>query len=193
MDDNGHGTHCAGIIGAEGDNDEGIAGINWHASILPVRVLGTCGGNTSDILEGMSWAAGLPVPGVPDNTTPAKVINMSLGGKGPCDDHYQSIVNEVLAQGTFIAVSAGNDSADSEAQHPANCYGLSTVAATDPYGFLASYSNYSVSIDIAAPGGDQNRYGTQLGIWSTLNTGTTEPEFSTRSGRPATSGRSGWP
>jgi subtilisin family serine protease len=179
QDSDWHGTHVSGIIAATGDNSEGIAGINWYAMILPVRVLGTCGGDTSDILEAMVWSAGLPVPGVPDNTTPARVINMSLGGKGPCDDQYQSQVDAVLARGTFIAVSAGNDSADIEGQHPANCYGVSTVAATDPYGELASYSNYSVSVDIAAPGGDQNRYGNEFGIWSTLNTGTMEPEFST--------------
>ncbi|MEP7182472.1 MAG: S8 family serine peptidase [Betaproteobacteria bacterium] len=178
-DSDWHGTHVSGIIAATGDNSEGIAGINWYASILPVRVLGTCGGYSSDILEGMAWAAGLPVPGVPDNPTPAKVINMSLGGKGPCDDHYQSVVDAVLARGTFIAVSAGNDSVDIESQHPANCYGLSTVAATDPYGYLASYSNYSVSVDIAAPGGDQSRYGKVYGIWSTLNSGATVPEYST--------------
>jgi serine protease len=179
QDSDWHGTHVTGIIAATGNNTQGIAGINWSATILPVRVLGTCGGDTSDILEAMVWAAGLPVPGIPDNTTPARVINMSLGGKGPCDAQYQLLVDEVLARGTFIAVSAGNDSADIEAQNPANCYGVSTVAATDPYGFLASYSNYSVYVDIAAPGGDQNRYGHVLGIWSTLNTGTTVPEFST--------------
>ena len=178
-DSDWHGTHVAGIIAATGDNSEGIAGINWHATILPVRVLGTCGGDTSDILEGMTWAAGLPVPGVPNNPTPAKVINMSLGGEGPCDDQQQAMVDAVLARGTFIAVSAGNDSVDIESQNPANCFGLSTVAATDPYGYLASYSNYSVSVDIAAPGGDQDRYGTEYGIWSTINSGTKGPEFST--------------
>ncbi len=178
-DSDWHGTHVTGTIAATGDNAAGIAGINWYATVLPVRVLGTCGGSDSDILDGMQWAAGLHVPGVPDNTDPAKVINMSLGGPGECADQYQAIVDAVLARGTFISVSAGNDSADIEGQTPADCYGVCTVAATDPYGFLASYSNYSVSVDIAAPGGDQDRYGTEYGIWSTLNTGTKGPEFST--------------
>ncbi|MEP7328871.1 MAG: S8 family serine peptidase, partial [Betaproteobacteria bacterium] len=164
---------------AASDNAKGIAGINWYAQILPVRVLGSCGGSNSDILEGMQWAAGLPVPGVPLNQNPARVINMSLGGKGACDEQYQSAIDEVLAQGVFIAVAAGNESDDIEGYSPAGCYGVSTVAATDPYGFLASYSNYSVYVDIAAPGGDQSRYGDRWGIWSTANTGSKGPEFAT--------------
>lgn len=178
-DSSWHGTHVAGIIAAETDNGSGIAGINWNARILPIRVLGSCGGTDIDILEGMQWAAGLPVPGVPNNTDPARIINMSLGGEGSCDDQYQSAIDAVLARGVFIAVAAGNESEDIENHVPADCYGVSTVAATDPYGFLASYSNYSLFIDIAAPGGDSSRYGSRWGIWSTANTGTKEPEYAT--------------
>ncbi|MEO8752760.1 MAG: S8 family serine peptidase [Casimicrobiaceae bacterium] len=178
-DSSWHGTHVAGIIAADSDNHEGIAGINWYAQILPIKVLGSCGGTDSDILEGMQWAAGLPVPGVPNNPNPARVINMSLGGKGACDAQYQAAIDAVLARGTFIAVAAGNESDDIDGYSPAGCYGVSTVAATDPYGFLASYSNYSVYVDIAAPGGDQSRYGDRWGIWSTANTGTKGPEYAT--------------
>ena len=174
-----HGTHVTGTIAANADNGEGIAGINWYSTILPVRVLGTCGGSSSDIIEGMSWAAGLPVPGIANNPNPARVINMSLGGPGPCSLQYQSAINQVLAAGTFIAVSGGNDSEDIEGSHPANCFGVSTVAATDPYGYLASYSNFGLNVDISAPGGDKSRYGSLYGIWSTLNSGKMTPEFST--------------
>ena len=79
-----HGTHVAGIIAATGNNGSGIAGIDWHARLLAVRVLGKCGGDTADVVDGMRWAAGLFVPGVPINPTPARVINMSLGGRTPC-------------------------------------------------------------------------------------------------------------
>ena len=79
-----HGTHVAGIIGAASNNGAGIAGVDWNARILPVRVLGRNGGTTSDIVDGIAWAAGLSVPGVPANTTPARVINLSLGGPGEC-------------------------------------------------------------------------------------------------------------
>lgn len=178
-DSSWHGTHVAGIIAAASDNRDGIAGINWYAQILPIRVLGSCGGTDSDILEGMQWAAGLSVPGVPDNLHPARVINMSLGGQGACDAQYQAAIDEVLARGVFIAVAAGNEGDDIDGYSPAGCYGVSTVAAVDPYGFLASYSNYSVHVDIAAPGGDQSRYGDRWGIWSTANTGTKGPEYST--------------
>ena len=62
-----HGTHVAGTIGAASNNSVGVAGVNWNAKILPVRVLGKCGGYTSDIVDGMRWAAGLSVSGVPAN------------------------------------------------------------------------------------------------------------------------------
>jgi len=179
-DSDWHGTHVTGTIAATGDNTEGIAGLNWYSAILPVRVLGTCGGSTSDIIDGIAWATGLPVPGVPANPNPARVINMSLGGPGPCSPLFQSTINQVLAAGTFIAVSAGNDAEDIEGSNPANCFGVSTVSATDPYGYLASYSNFGANVDISAPGGDKSRYGGDTyGIWSTLNTGKTSPEFST--------------
>ncbi len=170
-----HGTHTAGIALATGNNGIGIAGINWVARILPVRVLGACGGSTSDILEGMQWAAGLPVPGVPANPTPARVINMSLGGEGECDAQLQAMIDQVLATGTFIAVSAGNDDSNSDDHWLSACYGVSTVTATDPYGERASYSNFSYYADIAAPGGDKTRYGRYYAVWSTLNDGTQGP------------------
>ena len=68
-----HGTHTAGTIGAKGNNGLGVAGINWNSMILPVRVLGKCGGVTSDVIDGLRWSAGLTVTGVPNNTQPAKV------------------------------------------------------------------------------------------------------------------------
>ncbi len=77
-----HGTRTAGLIGALTNNGVGIAGVNWNAYILPVRVLGKCGGFDSDIMDGMRWAAGLPVAGAPLNPYPARVINLSLGGSG---------------------------------------------------------------------------------------------------------------
>ncbi len=82
-----HGTHTAGTIGAASNNGTGVAGINWNSKILPVRVLGKCGGYTSDIIDAMNWAAGLDVPGVPANANPAKVENLSLGGSATMWDN----------------------------------------------------------------------------------------------------------
>jgi serine protease len=84
-----HGTHTAGTIGAASNNGVGVAGINWNSKILPVRVLGKCGGYDSDIIDAMRWAAGLAVSGVPANANPAKVENISLGGAGACLTAYQ--------------------------------------------------------------------------------------------------------
>src|SRR6266581_3528171 len=79
-----HGTFVSGLIAANTDNGVGIAGLDWNARILPVRTLGKCGGTFDDILDGVLWAAGVPVAGVPPNPNPARVINMSLGGLGYC-------------------------------------------------------------------------------------------------------------
>ena len=80
------------------DNQAGIAGLGWGDLILPVRVLGKCGGYDSDIIAGMRWAAGLAQPGVPSNPTPARILNLSLGGEGACSSAYQAAVDEVTAQ-----------------------------------------------------------------------------------------------
>ena len=125
-----------------------------------MRVLGRCGGDFSDILDGMAWAAGIPVPGVPANPHPAKVINLSVGGQGPCVSQIQAIVDEILDAGVFIAVAAGNDNANADDYVPASCGGLTTVGATDSLGARASYSNFSTGMDISAPGGDRDRNGT---------------------------------
>lgn len=169
-----HGTHVAGTIGASTNNGVGVAGINWASKILPVRVLGKCGGYTSDIAEGMRWAAGIAVSGVPANANPAKVLNLSLGGDGACDSTWQNAINTVTAAGATVVVAAGNDSIDASNFSPANCTGVITVAATDRTGGRASYSNYGAIVKIAAPGGRTTT--TTNGVLSTLNTGTTIPK-----------------
>ena len=89
-----HGTRVAGILGALSNNATGITGITWLPKILPVRVLGKCGGVDSDILDAMRWAAGLHVTGVTDNPHPAQIINMSLGGQGACTAAEQTVISE---------------------------------------------------------------------------------------------------
>ena len=170
-----HGTHTAGTIGAASNNTVGVAGVNWTSKILPVRVLGRCGGYTSDIADGMRWAAGLSVSGVPANAYPAKVLNLSLGGYGACDATYQNAVNAIVAAGTTIVISAGNSNADAVNYRPGNCDGVITVAATDRDGGRASYSNYGAVVEISAPGGDQAYPNDPNGVLSTLNNGTQGP------------------
>ncbi len=161
-----HGTHVAGTVAAVTNNSTGVAGTAPGARIVPVRVLGKCGGYTSDIADAIIWASGGTVSGVPANANPAEVINMSLGGGGSCSTTYQNAINGAVARGTTVVVAAGNSAANVSTSVPANCSNVVAVAATTSAGAKASYSNYGALIDIAAPGSS---------ILSTLNTGTTVP------------------
>jgi serine protease len=173
-DSSWHGTHVAGTIGAASNNGAGVTGVNWASRIQPVRVLGKCGGYLSDIVDAMRWAAGVPGAsigvGIPDNATPAKVLNLSLGGQGSCSTAAQNAITGITAApySAVVVVSAGNESQDAANAWPANCNGVITVAATSRSANRASYSNFGSTVEIAAPGGD-----TGDGVLSTLNTGTT--------------------
>ncbi|MFG6468766.1 S8 family peptidase [Roseateles sp. BYS87W] len=169
-----HGTHVAGTIAAKTNNAAGIAGIAFNAKIQPVRVLGKCGGYTSDIADGMIWASGGAVAGLPTNATPSRVINMSLGGGGACDTTSQNAINSARSRGTVVVVAAGNENQNASNSNPANCSGVVVVAATDRNGSRAYYSNYGSIVTLAAPGGDV-RSSSSNGILSTLNAGTKAP------------------
>jgi len=149
-----HGTFVSGLIAANTNNGVGISGLDWNAKILPVRVLGKCGGSFDDIIDGLLWAAGVAVPGVPPNPNPARVINMSLGGTITCPQALQDAINSAMAQGAVIAVAAGNESTDALNSAPANCSGVITVGASTRQGDHASYSNVGQRVDLSAPGGD---------------------------------------
>ncbi|MFF8275717.1 S8 family serine peptidase [Streptomyces lateritius] len=177
-----HGTHVAGTIGAVTHNTKGIAGIAYNAKIQPVRVLGKCGGSSSDIADAITWASGGSVPGVAANPTPAKVINLSLGGaSSTCPSVYQTAINGAVSRGTTVVVAAGNSNANTSGFTPANCSNVITVASTSREGNRSYYSNYGTIVDVAAPGGETRRAtdtpGTvttpENGIHSTLNSGTT--------------------
>ncbi|AXE27593.1 protease [Streptomyces globosus] len=182
-DSSWHGTHVAGTIGAAANNAKGIAGVAYNAKIQPVRVLGKCGGATSDIVDAITWASGGTVAGVPANANPAKVINMSLGGSGTCSTSYQNAINAAVARGTTVVVAAGNSNTDAAGFTPASCSNVITVAASNRAGDRSYYSNYGASIDVAAPGGETRRATDTPGtvttpenaILSTLNTGLTTP------------------
>lgn len=159
--DSWHGTHVAGTVGVgRTDNGVGVAGINWEVSVQPVRVLGVCGGAIADINDAIRWAAGLSVPGVPDNPTPARVINMSLGAAGSCSvsPSTQAAIDDAFDAGVAVVVAAGNEAADAANFFPASCDNVITVAASDYRGRLVDrYSNWGSTVEIMAPGGDVNR------------------------------------
>ncbi|MGK0674755.1 MAG: S8 family peptidase [Halothiobacillaceae bacterium] len=171
-DSSWHGTHIVGTIVASTDNAKGVAGIDWQARLLPVRVLGKCGGLLSDVVDALYWSAGLAVPNVPANPNPARVLNLSLSGRGICPRSLQQAFDAVTATGATVVVAAGND-ADSAGNHfPGNCKGGITVGATDQQGQRASYSNMGLEVTVSAPGGD---FGVDPGILSLSNSGTTVP------------------
>jgi len=169
-----HGTHVAGTIAAVSNNGSGVAGVAHGAKVLPVRVLGKCGGYSSDIADGIVWAAGGTVSGVAANANPARVINLSLGGSGSCSTTMQNAINTARGRGTVVVVAAGNSNTNASTATPANCAGVVAVAAVGRTGARAYYSNYGSNVDVAAPGGDM-RSGTANGILSTLNSGSSAP------------------
>jgi subtilisin family serine protease len=149
-----HGTHVAGTIAAVSNNGSGVAGVAFGARVLPLRVLGRCGGYTSDIADAIVWASGGSVSGVPANSNVAKVVNLSLGGAGACDTTTQNAINSARTRGTVIVVAAGNENQNASNSSPANCSGVIAVASVNRSGGRAYYSNFGSVVDVAAPGGD---------------------------------------
>ena len=168
-----HGTHVAGTIAAIANNNEGIAGVAPEAKIVPVRVLGACGGFDSDITDGIIWAAGGSVRGVPANQNPAQVINMSIGSEGTCTTPYRQAIAQANKRGSIVVVAAGNNNFDASKSSPGNCEDVINVGATDKNGKRSYFSNYGSRVDVSAPGGDRRYWGG--GILSTLNAGKTAP------------------
>ena len=166
-----HGTHVAGTIAAVTNNNKGVAGVAPGARIVPVRVLGRCGGYTSDIVDGIVWAAGGNVSGVPNNAHPAEVINLSLGGAGACGSTMQNAINSAVGKGATLVIAAGNSNVNVANASPANCNNVIAVGANDSAGKRSIWSssqqsNYGPLVDVAAPGS---------GILSTLNSGSKGP------------------
>lgn len=171
-DSSWHGTFITGQIAAVTNNAQGVAGINWGARILPVRVAGKCGALVSDLLDGVRWAAGLPVVGVPTNTTPARVINLSFGGDAPCSAAYQNTIDAATSAGALVVVAAGNGRG--ALNRPADCQRVMAVASVRKDGAKADYSSFGPHVALSAPGGS-NEGGNPTMIFSTDNPGFTNP------------------
>ncbi len=163
-----HGAHVAGIAAAHTNNRTGIAGVAPDARIQHARVLGADGrGYVSDIADGVMWSAGIAIPGVPRNTTPAKVVNLSEAwDASTCAPVMQNAVNRMHQIGVPLVVAAGNARKSANLASPANCGGAIVVGATSSHNRMTGYSNWGPMVDVVAPGGDTNAQ-----IWSTVNTG----------------------
>lgn len=190
-DSSWHGTLIAGQIAAATNNALGVAGLNWQARIVPVRIAGKCGAEVADIVDGMRWAAGLPVCRVtasdgscaqfhPANPNPARILNLSFGGSSACNTTYQDAINDIRAVGAVLVAAANNESSPSVGR-PANCRNVIAVAALNRDGFKATYSNFGSAITVSTVGGDPKTLGRcgpflgDDGILSTGNLGTTSP------------------
>ncbi len=144
MDDNGHGTHVAGTIGAVGNNGIGIAGIAWSVKIMALKFLDATGsGNLSDAVSAIDYA----------RVNGAKIINASWGGGG-FSTALQAAIQRFQNVGGIFVAAAGNESSNnaSVANFPANYSGVVSVAASTSADTLANFSNYGANVSIAAPG-----------------------------------------
>ena len=156
-----HGTQTAGLIGAQTNNGLGMASVGYNVMVLPVRVLGPCGGYDSDIVAAMLWAAnlGLPSgdPAVPENKYPARVINLSLGSTGRCDSKsgllYRDAVQQ-LAIARVVVVAAAGNAEGLAVLLPGNCAGVIAVAGVRQVGTKVGYSSLGPEVAISAPAGN---------------------------------------
>jgi len=136
-DSSWHGTQTASLVGAATDNGIGMASIGRNVRVLPLRVLGKCGGYDSDIQAAMRWAAGLDVPGVPSNPTPAAIISMSLGSDGACSSAYVDVIEKVPAAGTLVVAAAGNSAGRAVGTPAATTRGFRQAEVESVAGWIA--------------------------------------------------------
>lgn len=183
-----HGTQVAGLIGAATDNGIGIASAGHDVSVLPVRVLGKCGGYDSDIIAGMLWAAGLSTnvgfgrPVNYPNPFPASVLNLSFGSQGTCSRSYADAMAQLNQKGVTVVAAAGND-AGLPVSTPANCSGVIAVAGIRHIGTKVGYSNIGAEVSISAPAGNCVNLGGPClyPLVTTTNSGRRTPESNTYS------------
>ncbi len=161
MDDNGHGTHVAGTIGAVGNNGIGVTGVAWTASIMPLKFLDQSGsGSLTDAIKAIQYA----------RVNGAKIINASWGGGG-FSSALQSAISQFITSGGLFVAAAGNEATNNDVtpSYPANYQGVISVGASTRTDTRASFSNYGTSVDVFAPGQSilstlpGNRYGSLSG------------------------------
>lgn len=161
MDNHNHGTHCAGTIGAIGNNNRGVPGINWNVKIMALKAFASNGtGYLSDVLTVLNYALTMKSRGVN-----LRVLSNSYGGF-PYSATFESTLATIEGAGILFVAGAGNNNSDNESSpfYPASytTTGVLSVAATDQQDLRATFSNYgATSVDIGAPG---------VNIWSTIRT-----------------------
>lgn len=170
-----HGTNVAGTIAAQQSTDRPNLGIAPDARIVPVRIMGRCGGNTADVAAGILWAVGEQIPDVPVNPNPARIINISLAGAAPrCPLSLQTAIDIAREKGAIVVTASGSSARDTKAITPANCAGVIAVGAVDKFGERAPTSNFGDEVTLSAFGGNMAT-GERNGVFTTTNTGRYRP------------------
>ncbi len=168
-----HGTEVASVAGAQANDAQGIAGIDWNARLLHARALGRCGGTDADIIDAVRWSAGITVPGLPVNDNPAQVVNLSIGGTTECTLAWQDVIDQLNELNVNVVIAAGNEAMNALRSAPANCANVITVASSDMNGELDSFfTNYGLKVTVGAPGRDI-LLATNEGITDYVETGNT--------------------
>jgi subtilisin family serine protease len=142
MDEHAHGTHCAGTIAAEANNNYGIVGVNPYAKIMALRFIGANGGYASDAIDGIFYATDMG----------AQVINNSWGGGG-YSQALQDAIDYANENGLLVLAASGNDG-QMLSKYPASYDGVISVGATDSDDVKAYFSNWGPDLDLNAPGHD---------------------------------------
>lgn len=146
-----HGTEISSLIA--GNGADGVRGVNPSVKIVPIRLFGSCPMNRSDLLDAIAWAAGFSVEGIPLNSNPAKIINLSFsGGKQVCGPDLQALLDRVNKKNIFVVAAVGN-TFGKKITEPANCGGVISVGALDAENNIESYSALDPRTVIYAPGG----------------------------------------
>lgn len=170
-----HGTNVAGTIVAQRTKKQPSLGIAPEARVLPVRIMGRCGGNTADVAAGLLWAVGEPVPGVPDNPHPARIVNVSLSGAADrCPRPLQTAIDIANERGATVVVAAGSAARDTAVSTPANCEGVIVVGSTDKFGERSPTSGFGEEVTLSAFGGNRAT-GAREGVRATTNKGSYRP------------------
>lgn len=177
-----HGTTMAGTVVGNGVNPFAIVGVSPGADFIPVRVSSACGARTSDVADGIVWAAGGNVDGLPDNPNPADVINISLSLKASCSPTYQDAIDTANELGAHVVVSAGNHEAEADAYSPGNCDGVITVGGLTSDMMVAESSNIGKVVDVYGPSGDASE-----GIGAIAIEGNQQPDWPSYRYRSGTS------
>ncbi|MBU1626505.1 S8 family serine peptidase [bacterium] len=148
MDNNSHGTHVAGTIGALGNNGIGVTGVSWNVQIMPIRYLGPGGGSTSDAIDSILYAASFEDE---SRNKIVRITNNSWGGGA----YSRTLERTISKSGAIFVASAGNDGS-SGSHYPSgyNCDNIISVAATTQGDGLAGWSNYGSTVDLGAPGNE---------------------------------------